>query len=410
LVLTRENGIILAVKVPLTPFAGVVLSYMSNRILVNPGTEQAWKITLRPGLNRIGSAAENDFTINHPSISPRHCEVLVSDSGVLLKDLGSTSGTYVKGVPVREVWLQNGQHIQLGAIDSIFESRQTASFPPPVNQPATGATIIVAAFGSSSATQSSPSFPPTEPIKPEPGTSAIPLTSASNESSSRPKKFPVHLAAEREAERRKRFILGVAGAVAGSLIGVFIWFLLIQSTGSPLLVLAWGVGGLTGLGAVLLTKRGGLPLGVASAICALAAIISGEYLAAKAIRNQEATRRAGIAYRVQLEFAKEALRADSTEEFRKVLAQVNGTSAEEVTENQIKSFQDEQLPRLKNFALGKPSRADFVADQQSRFAEEFNYKEYVFREDLKSGLFLMLFALLGIATAYKVGSGQKTEE
>ena len=384
---------------------------MSNRILVNPGTEQAWEITLRPGLNRIGSSAENDFIINHPSISPQHCELLVSDSGVLLKDLGSASGTFVKGAPVREVWLRSGEHIQLGAIDSVFESRQPASSPSPVNQPAAGATIVVAAFGSPPSNETPSVFnPPMGSIKSDLEGSQQSLRGHSADTSGQPKKFPVHFAAEREAERRKRFILGAAGAVSGSLIGVFIWFLLIKSTGSPLLVIAWGVGGLAGLGAVLLTKHGGVPLGVLSAICALAAIIAGECLAATAIREQEATRRANIAYRVQLEFAKEALRANSPEEFRKLLAQVNGTTAEEVTEDQIKGFQDEELPTLRKFALGKPSRAEFVAEQQPLFAQEFSYKEYVAREDLKSGLFLVLFAALGIATAYKVGSGQKQVE
>jgi hypothetical protein len=384
---------------------------MSNRILVNPGTEQAWEITLRPGLNRIGSSAENDFTIDHPSIAPQHCQLLVSDAGVLLKDLGSASGTFVKGAPVREVWLQSGEHIQLGAIDSVFESRQPANTPSPVNQPAAGATIVVASFGSPPSNEPPSGFnSPMESIKTGLEGSQQSLPRHSDEAFGQSKKFPVHFAAEREAERRKRFILGAAGAVAGSLIGVFIWFLLIKSTGSPLLVIAWGVGGLTGLGAVLLTKHGGAPLGVLCGICALAAIITGECLATSAIREQEATRRANVAYRVQLEFAKEALRADSPEELRKMLAQVNGTTAEEVTDDQIKGFQDEELPRLRKFALGKPSRAEFVAEQQPLFAQEFSSREYFAREDLKSGVFLVLFAGLGIVTAYKVGSGQKPPE
>ena len=287
---------------------------MSNRILVNPGTEQAWEIKLRPGLNRIGSSEENDFTINHPSISAQHCEVLVSEAGVLLKDLDSQSGTFVNGMVVRETWLHTGHRIQFGAVESVFESRQPASSPLPVNQPAAGATIIVAAIGSPSGTENSP--PASGQIKPDSATSDLPLANSSGEPPSRPQKFPVHLATERETERKKRSILGMAGAVLGSMIGVFIWFLLIKLTASPLLVMAWGVGGLAGLGALLLTKRGGVPLGVASAICASAAIIGGECLAAKAIRSHEATKRASAAYRSQLEFAKEALRADSREEFR----------------------------------------------------------------------------------------------
>ena len=372
---------------------------MIHRIFVNPGTEQAWEIVLKPGVNRIGSSAENDFTIDHASISAQHCELFVSSAGVQLKDLSSQNGTFVGGAVVKEVWLQSGQHIQIGAVDTVFESRQTASNTPTANQPAPGATIIVAAIGSPTGTEASSPNPIPGQIRSETGVLEKSLPGAPGEAS----------AAEREADRRKRFILGVAGALAGSLIGVFVWFLLIKSTGSPLLVMAWGIGGLTGFGAFLLTKNGGLPLGVASAICALAAIISGQCLAAKAIRSQEATRRANVAYGSQLEFAKEALRADSPGEFRKLLGPATGTREDEVTDDQIKNFQEQELPRLRDFALGKPSRAEFVVEQQSRFAEEFNYKKYFLSEDLKSGLFMALFAILGIATAYKVGSGKELE-
>jgi len=375
---------------------------MIHRILVNPGTQQAWEIALRPGVNSIGSSEDSDFIISHPSISSKHCEVLVSDAGVLLKNLDSKNGTFVNGAVVRELWLQSGQHIQLGAIDTIFETPLTAPSAPPVNQPAAGATIIVAAIGSPPTTETSPFPTPPADQRPPLGNSA--------ESAGRQKNFPVHLAAEREADRTQQFILGSAGAVMGSLIGIFVWFLVIKSTESPLLVIAWGVGGLTGLGARLLTKSGGLPLGIASAICALAAVVTGDCLAAKAIRSQEALRRAGVAYRSQLEFAKEAVRADSPEEFRKLAAQINGTREREVTDDQIKNFQDGDLPTLRDFALGKPSRAEFVAEQQSRFADEFDYKKYFLGEDLKSGLFMALFAALGTVTAYKVGSGQKSKD
>jgi hypothetical protein len=380
--------------------------------LVNPGTPQAWEITLRPGVNRIGCSAESDFTINHPSISPKHCDLLVSDTGVMLKDLGSKGGTFVDGAPVREIWLQTGQHIQLGAIDAIFESRQTASTATSVNQPAPGATIIVADFGSLSTNQ--PNAPRSEALvgQPESGVvSPAPLpASSSAEPVGHPKKFPVHLATEREGVRRKQFILGVTGAIVGSLVGVFVWFLLIKSTGTPLLVMAWGVGGLAGLGALRFTKRGGPPLGAATAICALVAIIGGESLAAKAIRDQETITRAVAAYRSQLEFAKEALRAESPGDFRKLLAKVNEMNSEEITEEQIKRFQEEELPTLRNFALGKPSKAEFSAELRSRLEQEFNPRDYYLKENPKSGLFLILFAALGLVTAYKLGSGRSDQD
>jgi hypothetical protein len=380
---------------------------MTYRILVNPGTPQAWEITLRPGVNRIGRDPDNDFSIAHPSLASHHCEVLVSDAGAFLKDLGSPNGTFVNRAPVGEIWLESGQDIQFGAVASVFEAAQPAATATPINQPAPGATIIVAAIGSPPATEPF-SFPGASAEQRE-GELELSEQSPSRrpaESSAHPKTFPVHQAAEREAIRRKQFILGVAGAIMGSFIGLLMWFLFIKSTGSPLLVLAWGVGGLTGLGALLAAKKGALPLGIAAAICALVGIVSGESVAAKAIRAQEATKRSVAAYRSQLEFAKEALRADSPEELRNLLARVNEKRSEEITEDQIKTFQDQELPTLRNFALGKPSREEFTKEVESTFVDQFDYKEFLFKEDVKSGLFMVLFAVLGVTTAYKIGSGK----
>lgn len=105
---------------------------MSARLLVNPGTPQAWEIQLKPGANRIGRGEQNDFQIPHGSISGVHCEIVVSGADVVLKDLGSTNGTFINRAPVKEATLQSGQHIQLGAVDLIFEGAAPTSGPGPV--------------------------------------------------------------------------------------------------------------------------------------------------------------------------------------------------------------------------------------------------------------------------------------
>jgi len=104
---------------------------MTNRLLVNPGTPQAWEIQLKSGQNRLGRGEQNDFKVNHPSVSGSHCEIVVSSAGVLLKDLGSTNGTYVNRAPVHEALLQAGQHVHLGGVEMLFESGAPGS-PVPV--------------------------------------------------------------------------------------------------------------------------------------------------------------------------------------------------------------------------------------------------------------------------------------
>lgn len=381
---------------------------MSHRILVNPGTQQAWEISLKPGVNRIGRDAGNDFSINHASISPRHCEIMVSDAGVFLKDLGSASGTFVNNSSVREVWLHPGQHLQFGAIGAIFESVQPTSVTPSVSQPAPGATVIVAAIGSPpvvypSTGTNQQSNGPSAQTGP---TSASGSQPAASRSPGRPARFPVHEAAEREAAKRKRFLLGAVGAGIGGLSGAIAWYFLIKSTGSALALAAWGVGVVTGLGARLLAKQGNLALGVVSGVCALLAIVCGEYLAVKAIVAKEGAKEASKIYQAQMLYAREAAKAESPEELRQLLARGNEKRPEEITDEQIKKFQDEELPGLLDFAHGKPSKAEFTGKLEEKFAGELDYQQYFFKENPKSGLFMVFFAFLGIATAYKIAAGE----
>ncbi len=91
------------------------------RLLVNPGSAQAWAIPLKTGVNSIGRGAENDFTIEHDSISTFHCQIDVGLDRVLVRDLGSTNGTFVSRLLVRESELRLGDDLQLGSIKMILE-------------------------------------------------------------------------------------------------------------------------------------------------------------------------------------------------------------------------------------------------------------------------------------------------
>jgi len=87
-----------------------------RRLIVNPGTDSAWEIPLPTGIATLGREAGNDFVIEHPSVSSHHCEFMVMDSGVIIKDLGSSNGTFVDGQPVSESALLPGQRLQLGEV------------------------------------------------------------------------------------------------------------------------------------------------------------------------------------------------------------------------------------------------------------------------------------------------------
>ena len=92
------------------------------RLSVKTGGLNAKLIELKLGANRVGRHPDNDFAIEHPTISSVHCEMVLQDSGVLLRDLESTNGTFVNDEQVREVQLAPGQIVRLGDVELLVES------------------------------------------------------------------------------------------------------------------------------------------------------------------------------------------------------------------------------------------------------------------------------------------------
>ena len=92
------------------------------RLVVNPDTTDAWVIELGPGTISLGRSSENDYVIEHFSVSSSHCQVTTSECGTWVKDLGSTAGTYVDNILTEGTRLNPGQRLRLGEIELRFES------------------------------------------------------------------------------------------------------------------------------------------------------------------------------------------------------------------------------------------------------------------------------------------------
>src|ERR1035441_3096850 len=97
------------------------------RLVVQPGSPTAWEIKLKAGADSFGRSPANDFTLNDPSVSGSHCHIGVQDGNAVIKDLGSTNGTYVNRSPVKEAALQPGQTIHLGGVEMMFYSDAPAT-------------------------------------------------------------------------------------------------------------------------------------------------------------------------------------------------------------------------------------------------------------------------------------------
>lgn len=108
------------------------------RLVVQPGTPQAWEIPLKPGINFLGRGVSNDVRLEDPSVSGSHCQITVEQGSVTIRDVGSTNGTFVNRAKIQEAQLVSGQPVRLGSLDMVFlgdgdpvPTAAAASAPPP---------------------------------------------------------------------------------------------------------------------------------------------------------------------------------------------------------------------------------------------------------------------------------------
>ena len=62
----------------------------------------------------VGSEAGCDLVLADPAVSARHFSLAFTEHGILLRDLGSTNGTFVDGYRVGQIYLNDGSSIAVG--------------------------------------------------------------------------------------------------------------------------------------------------------------------------------------------------------------------------------------------------------------------------------------------------------
>jgi len=92
---------------------------------------------LHPGQNLIGRDASCQIVLPDPTISRRHAAVTVQPGGTYIADMGSSYGTMVNGVQIKEsVWLTPDAVIQLGPdltlVYQVPQATAPATTPTPV--------------------------------------------------------------------------------------------------------------------------------------------------------------------------------------------------------------------------------------------------------------------------------------
>src|SRR4051812_46646541 len=70
----------------------------------------------------VGSGPDSDIFVQDPTVSRRHFGVSHKEQQYLIRDLGSTNGTQVDGVGIKEGFLRGGSSITAGNVTFRFES------------------------------------------------------------------------------------------------------------------------------------------------------------------------------------------------------------------------------------------------------------------------------------------------
>jgi len=96
--------------------------------------------TTRAGPALIGTGPAADLRLTDPTVSRRHCSVEVENGELRVVDLGSTNGTRVQGVKIRDALLRGGESLQVGSTLLHVEARE-ARLPEPAARTGFGAVL-----------------------------------------------------------------------------------------------------------------------------------------------------------------------------------------------------------------------------------------------------------------------------
>jgi hypothetical protein len=92
------------------------------------GIEQSFDLKL--GANKVGRTSENDFQIDHPTVSTLHCEIIWMNDAVTIVDRDSTNGTFIDGQRIQQGSLQPGQTLAVGEVELTLDTAKAAISVP----------------------------------------------------------------------------------------------------------------------------------------------------------------------------------------------------------------------------------------------------------------------------------------
>ena len=210
-------------------------------------------------------------------------------------------------------------------------------------------------------------------------------------------------------------IKATLGAVIGAVLGAVIWGAVSAWTECEWGLIAWAVGGLVGGGAMVL-QGSGTKMGVVCAILALGSIFLGKMWAVSFYLPGELHKQ--LSAQIVRDDHERASR--DAEDFAKLTTETQypafmvthdfteAASADEVSMEEVGEFMQYHVPRLVAFQQEQPDFETWRAAEADRVVDLVMGEVSLAHTAIENLGFLdAIFALLGLATAYKLGAGVK---
>ena len=93
---------------------------MNPRLVVINGSSKGTTFSLHTDEVSIGRESANLVSLNHRSVSRRHCLIKRQSDEFTIVDLDSYNGTFVNGIPIKEHTLAHSDQVRVGSIALLF--------------------------------------------------------------------------------------------------------------------------------------------------------------------------------------------------------------------------------------------------------------------------------------------------
>src|SRR5258706_15127362 len=93
---------------------GIVRQSGRGRLLIVKGPDRGEAIPVTDQMMTVGSGPGNEVLLTDPTISRKHLMIEPRPDGVVLRDLGSTNGSFMQGARFQELTLGFGTEVTIG--------------------------------------------------------------------------------------------------------------------------------------------------------------------------------------------------------------------------------------------------------------------------------------------------------